>query len=272
MVIYKVTNLINEKVYIGQTRLDVKERWKRHLYDAKREKNNKFYNAINKYGEENFEIEIIEDNINNEEHLSQREIYWISFYDSYKRGYNSTSGGEISPMHFYDVRKKVSRSLKGRTLSPETRRKISKSHKGKKGHKHSEEHKKYMSELMTGRTTSEQTRELLRWANIGKKQSEETIRKRSKAMTGRKFTKEHTEKLSKVLNEYRFAKSGKEHPRSKTVIKVDIKTGEKLEEYESASLAELAMNKPRNNGSIIKVCNGQRKTAYGYKWEWKVID
>ena len=55
MVIYKATNNISNKVYIGQTQLSLEKRKARHAWDAKN-KNNKFYfyNAINKYGEENF--------------------------------------------------------------------------------------------------------------------------------------------------------------------------------------------------------------------------
>lgn len=267
MIIYKITNKINGKIYIGQTRLSLEKRWKKHLYDAKRQGNNKFYKAINKYGAENFAIDIIEEGIKDIEQLNAREMYWIKKYDSYNNGYNSTVGGEVSPMHYEEVRNKVSKSLTGREFSCEHRMRISQARKGK-GHPHTEEYKVYMSNLLKGRQVSEQTRELLRWANIGKKQSKETIEKRRKAMTGRKFTKEHTEKLTKVLNEHRFAKSGKEHPRSKSVVKIDINTGEELERFDSASLAEQSLNKNKNSGAIIKVCNGQRKTAYGFKWKW----
>lgn len=91
--IYKVTNKINNKIYIGQTIFSLEERWYRHQIKAKLDKtNNKFYNAINKYGIKNFYPEVIEECP--EEELDNREKYWITYYDSYNNGYNSTLGGE----------------------------------------------------------------------------------------------------------------------------------------------------------------------------------
>lgn len=106
MVIYKITNKINHKIYIGQTVKTLKQRWKGHLNDSKIAKNNKFYNAIKKYGTDLFEKEIIENNIATIEELNQREIYWIEFYDSYRKGYNSTLGGKDSPMYYKEACKK----------------------------------------------------------------------------------------------------------------------------------------------------------------------
>ena len=59
--IYKVTNNINNKVYIGQTSTSIEKRWTQHKSAARTAKNNKiiFYNAINKYGEDNFTIDVI---------------------------------------------------------------------------------------------------------------------------------------------------------------------------------------------------------------------
>ena len=91
--IYKITNKINQKKYIGKTeKVNPEERWKEHLRDAKREyrKNRALYRAINKYGAENFTFEIIEEtDIPNE-----KEQYYIQFYDTYHNGYNETLGGD----------------------------------------------------------------------------------------------------------------------------------------------------------------------------------
>lgn len=88
--IYKITNIINNKCYIGQTTRNIQERWKEHL--SRLENKNKFYNAIKFYGIENFIISQVEECPN--ELLNEREIFWIKFYDSYESGYNSTGGGE----------------------------------------------------------------------------------------------------------------------------------------------------------------------------------
>ena len=91
--IYKITNLINNKIYIGQTSRTVDIRWQEHqrnMYDDKY-KNITLYKAFNKYGINNFNIKIIEEVDNSL--LNEREEYWIRTYDSYKNGYNSTVGG-----------------------------------------------------------------------------------------------------------------------------------------------------------------------------------
>ena len=89
--IYKITNNINRKIYIGKTTRTIKERWKEHLKKINYEKN-KFYNALNKYGIDNFIIEEIEEC--DDDILNEQEIYWINFYNSYENGYNSTGGGD----------------------------------------------------------------------------------------------------------------------------------------------------------------------------------
>jgi group I intron endonuclease len=265
MIIYKITNLINKKVYIGQTTGSIKTRWAVHLRDSKIQKNNKFYNAIKKYGQENFKIDIIENDIDTHEVLNQRERYWIKYYDSYKNGYNSTFGGEESPMKNKEVCKKVSEALKGK---PKTINPLKKSQKGKKGTPHTEAHKKYISEKLKNRSISEETRIKLRNANLGKKQSNETILKRSIAMKGKKFTEEHKKKISDSLKINGYKATGSENPRSKKVAQINVETNEIVRIFESASLAQEAMSKNKTGGLIIRLLNGKGKTAYGFKWKY----
>lgn len=87
-VIYKITNLINGEAYIGQT-INFERRKKEHL---KAKDNFAIHNAIRKYGIDNFSWEILEEC--SENLLNEREKYWISYYNTYKEGYNSTRGGE----------------------------------------------------------------------------------------------------------------------------------------------------------------------------------
>ena len=90
-IIYKHTNKINGKCYIGQTKQTANQRWR----NGDGYKNNVyFYHSIKKYGWDNFEHKILEKNIDNVKKANDREIYWISKYDSYKNGYNLTSGGD----------------------------------------------------------------------------------------------------------------------------------------------------------------------------------
>ena len=86
--IYKVTNKINGKVYIGQS-VDIGRRWREHM-TAKDDIY--FHKAIQKYGVENFEWEVIEQC--KKKDLDEKEIYWIEYYDSFNKGYNRTKGGD----------------------------------------------------------------------------------------------------------------------------------------------------------------------------------
>lgn len=101
--IYKITNKINGKVYIGKTLNSIQKRWREHLIDSKKRRCEKrpLYSAINKYGEENFEIEQIEEC--SHDILNERECYWIEYFGSFKNGYNATVGGDGRPYLDYDL-------------------------------------------------------------------------------------------------------------------------------------------------------------------------
>ena len=98
MLIYKITNLINNKCYIGQTIKTAEQRWKEHQNHAfgshPNDQNKSLYRAIRKYGLENFTFEVLQDNIETFEKLDKAEIYWIDYYNSFVKGYNETFGGQ----------------------------------------------------------------------------------------------------------------------------------------------------------------------------------
>ena len=91
--IYKITNIINNKCYIGQSR-NIHNRWHDHKTVNSKDKEYEYplYRAFRKYGLNNFTFEIIEF-VDDVSLLNEREIYWIKYYDSYYNGYNLTSGG-----------------------------------------------------------------------------------------------------------------------------------------------------------------------------------
>jgi len=130
MNIYMITNLINNKIYIGQDSYDEPN----YFGSGKLIKK-----AIKKYGKKNFKKEILE-HCSTRKELDEREIAWIKKKKSQKRGvgYNITKGGYCPP------------SRKGVKLSKEIKAKISKNKKGVIWGSHSEETKKKMSELRMG--------------------------------------------------------------------------------------------------------------------------
>lgn len=92
--IYKITNKLNQKIYIGKTVRTVKQRWEEHCreYQKSRAEHRPLYSAMNKYGIENFIVEEIEEC--SADILNEREKYWIEYYQSFKNGYNATIGGD----------------------------------------------------------------------------------------------------------------------------------------------------------------------------------
>lgn len=100
--IYKITNPENQKCYIGKTTRDYKERWAEHKRDRFKQPycTWHFYRMLNKVGPENVLWEVIEENVPNEL-IDSREQYWIEYYDSFKNGYNETTGGSKGTKYNY---------------------------------------------------------------------------------------------------------------------------------------------------------------------------
>lgn len=94
MDIYKITNLINGKIYIGKTEGTYIKRFETHKHNAKAGKESYLYNAIRKYGEDNFVVDKIDEALTVEE-LDAKEIFWIQKLNSTDNniGYNLTDGG-----------------------------------------------------------------------------------------------------------------------------------------------------------------------------------
>lgn len=99
--IYKITNTINGKMYIGKTEQTIEKRFQQHCSDSQREgmNNRPLYKAMRKYGVEFFSIEEIEQT----EQPEERETYWIEFYGTFKNGYNATLGGDGKKYIDYDL-------------------------------------------------------------------------------------------------------------------------------------------------------------------------
>ena len=141
MIIYKITNLINNKLYIGKTSKTIEKRFNEHC-TAKIKNKSAIRSAINKYGFENFKIDIIE--ICEQDISNDRERYYIKFFNSIKDGYNLTDGGDGASFGDMNVAKR-----------PEVREKLKYIFYGKK---HSDETKKKISDKLKGNKLSNETK------------------------------------------------------------------------------------------------------------------
>lgn len=121
LIIYKATNLLNGKVYIGQTTNSLKYRKEQHIREAKcaKRKSVYFHNAINKYGEVNFSFEEI-DSAETIDELNEKEQYWIKFYHSTDKryGYNLDSGGLNGREKSEETKKKIGETTKAKWRDP----------------------------------------------------------------------------------------------------------------------------------------------------------
>lgn len=99
--IYKIENLINHQVYIGQS-ININKRWREHKSAAfnsnSKDYNMVIYKAIRKFGLKNFSFTVLEEC--SLEDLNKKEIQWIKYYDSYYHGYNATLGGDTDHSDF----------------------------------------------------------------------------------------------------------------------------------------------------------------------------
>lgn len=121
MIVYKITNTKNGKIYIGQTTRTLEERFQRHKQDALSGRlDTHFARAIRKYGPEAFIAEII-DTATTQEELTNKEYYWIGYYKTYQKGYNETfdklkSGGNTYRSKTKEEMKQISSKIRDSKL------------------------------------------------------------------------------------------------------------------------------------------------------------
>jgi hypothetical protein len=232
--IYKITNLLNDKIYIGQS-INILKRWiKYRNLHCKSQK--KLYNSFVKYGVENHKFEIIEECLI--DLLNERERFWQDIHKALgENGLNlmltqaNGKSGTISEETRKKLKakkltelhkRKISDANKGRKLSEETKRKISDSQKKEKGYwygkKLSDLHKEKLSKSAKGKNT---------WM-LGKKLSNETRKKISEnsATSKKVINKENGETYNSlaemcrifVLNENTLRSKLSGHRKNNTIF------------------------------------------------------
>ena len=249
--VYIHTNKINNKKYIGVTRQLPEQRWKNGKGYVR---NEYFYRAIQKYGWDNFEHEVVLVNLTKEQ-AEMFEVEMIKYYRSNQKefGYNIEGGGNLH-----------------KEVSEETRQKVRESKLGNKnpnfgkcgklnpfyGKHHTEEMKEYYRKINSGNNSP--------W--YGRKHTEEEKRKISEANKGKKFTKEHRENLSKAKKGKN--KGGKNYQARKVICLEDLKTFN--------SIAEAGEYYNIESRDISAVCRKTRKSCHNlhfcYLEDYKNID
>lgn len=242
--IYKITNNINNKIYIGQT---IKERptdrFSQHRYLARHSKQEKgisyLHQAMAKYGVDNFTFEVIE-NIENDK-LNEREQYWIAQYNSLvPQGYNLTIGGEGTPEY-------------SRPQTLEEREKRKQSNK-----------QFYIDHPEALQKISERTKKL--WEN-------EEYRKKV-TESNKRFAQEHPD-LNKGQNNPMYGKHHTEEALTKIrahaatrktkIVQLDKDTLEEIQVFDGIKDAEKALG--ASHGWLSKAARAN-KIAYGYRWKF----
>lgn len=199
--IYKITNNINGKVYIGKTNKTIMKRFKKHCEDSLKYKERPLYRAFNKYGIKSFSINEIEEC--NPNIVNEREKYWIEYYNSFKNGYNATLGGDGKSYLDYDLIYKTYKEIKSIT---ETAKIIG--------------------------CSKDSVKIVLENYNVSQKE---------------------------ILNNVKI-KSGK------AVAMIDKVTGKILKTFINTHEAGRYLGKTHQH--IQEVCQGKRKSAYGYFWKY----
>lgn len=213
MIVYMITNKINGKRYVGQSKHTAEHRFKKHKEDALIAKRGyALHSAIRKYGIENFEIKVLA-RCNSLEEMNHRESLCVKLFCTLSpNGYNLTGGGG------------------SKVVSEETKKKQSESRKGERHHffgKHfSDEHKANLSKTHLGRVRgplSQEHKDKISKSNSGKSPSQSHRDKLSKALEGTPLTSERKENIRIA-----FWKSDSAQSRIDTLIKEGMKTAKPI--------------------------------------------
>lgn len=229
-IIYKATNITNDKAYIGQTILSLSERRGRHIADISR-LNTYFSRALKKYGPENFRWEIVSKCYSAEE-LNNIEIEMIEKYDTFGNGYNLTKGGEGNV---------------GFKYTKESKKKLS---EGKKGEKNP----------MYGKFGKDHH-------NYGKPRSEETKKKISeatKAERNHNYGKHITEAVKKKMA---FMQIGSDHPLAKKYIIITPES-EEIPIHGIAEFCRNYEKEKLDYHCLVKTAQGKQRYHKGYRCKY----
>lgn len=287
--IYIIKNTKNNKVYVGQTSRTIEDRWKQHKNAAIRgeEQGIILYNAMRKYGIENFYITQLEECELKD--INDREIYWIQYYNCQTpNGYNVRSGGEDPgrkevckiDINTNQIIECYGSAMAAAELNNIDLSLLTKTCRHEEGHdtcggfkwsyldnlskvnNNKGSIKNFKVQQLDGKTL-----ELIKvWNNV--KEAADTLgidaSGISHCLSGRYKT---TAGFAWKRDDDNFDIYIPSSNKRKAVIQYDLKTGDMIKEWISASAANKELNVSAS--SIQKVCRGERKSAGGYYWQYK---
>lgn len=239
--IYGIRNKLNQKIYVGKSK-NIKARWAGHKSDLKKKLKNKdtnrhLWNAVQKYGLDNFEFIILEELPIDEVIFKIRELYWMDYYDSYNRdyGYNLRRDSKTNMIVHEETRALISQAVSGEN-NPNF------------GNHWTNEQKSYMSDLKK------------QGHKDGTLTVDKEALKRGRKTTARKYEEnpqlkvDMQKKVSENHNLYEYLKLTLE--------------GELLEVYQNR--LEVREAYPDAGKTIIlSVCNGHKRSYKGFLWRYR---
>lgn len=255
--IYIITNKVNGKVYIGQTK-KLGQRYSGHLYRINRKEhhNELLQRAFEKYGSDNFEYSVLEEVIE-DSFLDEREKYWIDYHGGLNSNKNYNLKDPLLNEHSDYVKNKMSKNNTGvnnpnygNKWTEEMKKKESNRKKGKSweelyGEEKSKEMKENASKSQEGRTHSEETKDKIRQHNVGEKNPAYGMGDRQRGEKNPMF--------------------GKPALHRKAILQFD-KQGNFIKEY--AFICEVAKD-GFNIGNVGAAVKGKLKSAGGFIWKYK---
>ena len=271
--IYMYTNLINNKVYVGRTcqTLESRAGHKGTRYQGCI----KFWNAIQKYGWENFKCEIIEKDLTDGEAQVLEEKY-IRLFDSVDNGYNVLYD---SSNYSDNYRKSVSEAVKSSSKNKERAEKLKETMKGKNnpfyGKHHTKETIEKMRNVKLGKKLTEEHKKKISEHNtrpfLGKHHTKETIEKMRNAKLGKKLTEEHKKKvglagLGRKVSEDTKRKISETHKKNGTYNSKPVLCIELNKRYKC--IQEAARDFNISNDRIRYACKNPNKILEGYHWKF----
>ena len=260
--IYKITNKINGKCYIGQS-IHIEQRWDEHLY--KTSKGSLIKYALHKYGKENFLFEIIEEC--SQEKLNEREQFWIKYYNSFEDGYNLTLGGggtlKYSVENIYETfceLNSIEKTSKVIGCSIGTVRRVIREY-GINLHEQSDAKSIEQIDPKTLKV-------IKKYFSIQEAADELNVSHGAITMA---LNGKHQTSAGYY---WRYVGSDKQFEIKKIkqwqtkIEQLDYHTFEVINIFNSAADAADFLGKDRKNGGsqITAVCNGRKKSAYGFRW------